>query len=78
MEVAYLLAKQYWGQGLGTEAARAIANYVFEQLGLRRLICLIDQDNLASVKVARNIGIQFEEEGMDKTGPYLIYSIHKA
>jgi RimJ/RimL family protein N-acetyltransferase len=77
VEVAYLLAKEYWGQGLGTEAARAIADYGFTQLQLPRLICLIDQDNQASIQVARNIGMTFEREGQDEKGPYLIYSIHK-
>ena len=67
VEVAYLLAKEYWGQGLGTEAARAIADYAFEQLHLSRLICLIDRDNQASLKVARNIGMAFEKEGEDET-----------
>ncbi len=77
VEVAYLLAKEYWGQGLGTEAARAIADYGFEQLQLSRLICLIDRDNQASIKVARNIGMTFEKEGRDEKGPYLLYSIDK-
>jgi RimJ/RimL family protein N-acetyltransferase len=76
VEVAYLLAKQYWGQGLGTEAARAIAQYGFEQLHLYRLICLIDQENEASIRVARNIGMTFEKEGRDDIGTYQIYSIH--
>jgi RimJ/RimL family protein N-acetyltransferase len=74
VEVAYLLAKEYWGRGLGTEAARAIAEYGFEQLQLSRLICLIDQDNQASIQVAQNIGMTFEREGRDEKGPYLIYS----
>jgi ribosomal-protein-alanine N-acetyltransferase len=78
VEVAYLLAKAYWGQGLGAEAARAIADYAFEQLGLSRLICLIDQDNLASIKVARKIGMTFEKEGQDDKGPFLVYSIGKS
>ncbi len=77
VEVAYLLAKEYWGQGLGTEAARAIAEYGFEQLHLSRLICLIDHDNEASIKVARNIGMTFEKEGRDEKGSYLLYSINK-
>ena len=33
VEVAYLLAKEYWRQGLGTEVAKAILQYGFEQLG---------------------------------------------
>ena len=75
VEVAYMLAKEYWGQGLGTEVARAILYYGFEQLRLSRLICLIDRDNLASIRVATKIGMTFEKEGQDEKGPYLLYSI---
>ena len=77
VEVAYLLGKEYWGQGLGTEAARAIVQYGFETLGLSRLICLIDRDNQASIKVASKIGMTFEKEGEDEKGPFLLYSINK-
>lgn len=74
VEVAYLLDKAYWGQGLATEAARAIVHYGFEQLQLTRLICLIDARNNASIKVATNIGMTFEKAGVDENGPYLLYS----
>jgi RimJ/RimL family protein N-acetyltransferase len=74
VEVAYLLAKEYWGQGLGTEAARGVLEYGFERLGLPRLICLIDRENPASIKVATKIGMSFEKEGEDEKGPFLLYS----
>jgi ribosomal-protein-alanine N-acetyltransferase len=77
VEVAYLIAKEYWGQGLGTEAAQGILDYGFEKLGLSRLICLIDAENLASIKVAKKIGMAFEKEGRDETGPFLVYSRNK-
>ena len=77
VEVAYLLAKEYWGQGLGTEAAQAIVHYGFEQLGLSRLICLIDPENQASVKVAVKIGMTLEKEMEDDKGPFLLYSRSK-
>ena len=77
VEVAYLLDKAYWGQGLATEAARAIADYGFEQLHLSRLICLIDPQNQASIKVARKIGMTLEKELEDEKGPYLVYSMLK-
>lgn len=77
VEVAYMIRREYWGQGLGTEAARAIAQYGFEKLGLSRLICLIDQDNQASKRVASNIGMRFEKEGRDEKGPFLLYSMSR-
>jgi RimJ/RimL family protein N-acetyltransferase len=75
VEVAYLLAKEYWGQGLGTEAARGIVDYAFERLQLSRLICLIDVDNQASIEVARKIGMSYEKESRDEMGPFLVYSM---
>ena len=74
VEVAYLLSKAYWRQGLGTEVARAILNYGFEQLHLSRLICLIDPDNQASIKVAQNMGMTLEKMGQDESGSFLVYA----
>lgn len=48
IEIAYLIDKEFWGQGLATEAATGILRYGFDQLMLSRLICLIDPDNVAS------------------------------
>jgi RimJ/RimL family protein N-acetyltransferase len=75
VEVAYLLAKEYWGQGWGTEAALAIVHYGFEQLHLPRLICMIDPQNQASAKVARNIGMTLERETQDEQASLLLYSM---
>lgn len=77
VEVAYMLAREVWGQGLGTEAAQAILRYGFEKLGLSRLICLIDRENQASINVATKIGMTFEKEGRDEQGPFLLYSRNK-
>ena len=60
VEVAYLLDKAHWGQGLGTEAAQAIRDYGFRKLQLSRLVCLIDRENGASIRVAEKIGMAFE------------------
>lgn len=77
VEVAYLIAKEYWGQGLGTEAAQAIVRYGFEQVGLSRLICLIEAENQASQRVATKIGMSFEREIEDKYGRAMMYSTTK-
>lgn len=74
VEVAYLLARAYWGRGLGTEAAQAIVGYAFEQLHLSRLVCLIEPENQASLKVAQKIGMTLEKEMQDEKGAYLLYS----
>jgi RimJ/RimL family protein N-acetyltransferase len=77
VEVAYMIAKAHWGEGLGTEAAQAVLHYGFDQLRLSRLISLIDRDNQASIRVAEKIGMSFEREGQDDKGPFLLYSRSK-
>jgi ribosomal-protein-alanine N-acetyltransferase len=77
VEVAYTIAQEYWGQGLATEAAKAILDYSFEHLHLSRLVSLIDSENVASQKVAEKMGMTFEKEAWDELGSFLIYSIHK-
>jgi RimJ/RimL family protein N-acetyltransferase len=74
VEVAYLLAKGYWGRGLGTEAAQGVARYAFEQLHLTRLICLIDPENQASIRVACKLGMAFEKEFENEHGRCLVYA----
>jgi len=77
VEVAYTIAREYWGQGLASEAAQAILNYGFARLNLSRLISVIDPENVASQKVAEKIGMTFEKEERDELGSFLIYSITK-
>lgn len=62
IELAYLIAKDYWRQGLATEAAEAIVQYAFNELGLMRLIALIDEKNVASIRTAKRVGFRFERE----------------
>jgi ribosomal-protein-alanine N-acetyltransferase len=76
VEVAYMIARDLWHQGYGTEAALAIRDYAVNQLGLKRLICFTDHDNVGSIKVATRLGMQLEKEDEDENGPFLIYAIH--
>lgn len=81
VEIAYLIDKDFWNQGLATEAAQAIREYAFTKLGLSRLICLIDPDNLASQRIAEKTGMTVERrvDGIDGDNfPTLIYSMTKS
>jgi ribosomal-protein-alanine N-acetyltransferase len=74
VEVAYAIAQEFWGQGLGTEAAHAVLEYGFDKLNLSRLICLIDPENLASQRIAEKIGMSREKEMLLDNLPTLVYS----
>jgi ribosomal-protein-alanine N-acetyltransferase len=62
VELIYVLAKESWGQGYAVEAALALRDYAFNELGLKRLIALIDPENKTSAKVAIKIGMTKEKE----------------
>jgi len=47
VEIGYDFSSSYWGRGLATEAAMAVRDYAFGQLGLPRLISLIRIHNRA-------------------------------
>ena len=59
-ELGYWLGVPYWGQGYGTEAARAMIHYGFETLGLHRIYASYVPHNVASGRVLQKIGMRRE------------------
>jgi RimJ/RimL family protein N-acetyltransferase len=55
-EVAYTLARPYWGKGYATEAATTSINWAFDHLGWTNVIHCIDPANINSQKVAQRLG----------------------
>ena len=74
VELAYLIDKSRWGEGLATEAARGIIQHARSDLHLKRLICLIMPGNAASAAVARRVGMALEREYTGDFGMCHIYS----
>ena len=59
VEVGYRLAKQFWGMGFATEAAAASLRYGFEELGLDRIVGVVQFENFASQRVLEKIGLTY-------------------
>ena len=74
VELAYLIDKSRWGEGLATEAARGIIQHARTELRLTRLICLIMPGNAASAAVATKVGMAFEREHTVESHLCHIYS----
>jgi RimJ/RimL family protein N-acetyltransferase len=73
-EIGYWIAKEYWGNGYATEAAVFFKQYASEQLGINRLICLIQQQNKKSVNVALKLGMKHENNTTFNTIPVNVYT----
>lgn len=58
VEIGYWLGKSWWGQGLATEAARALMDHAFQQPGVRRITCGHFVDNPASRRVIEKLGFR--------------------
>ncbi|HEX8286405.1 MAG TPA: GNAT family N-acetyltransferase [Pyrinomonadaceae bacterium] len=66
IELGYLFAREVWGNGLATEAARACLKYGFEKLNFNRIVALTDVEHTTSQQVLKKIG--FIERGIEKNG----------
>jgi len=62
VEVGWRIGRPYWGRGLATEAARAALELGFGELGLRRIVSIIDPSNARSIRVAEKLGLRRERE----------------
>ena len=66
VEVGWRLAPDWWGRGLGTEAARASVAFGFDELALRSIVSVIDERNERSLRLAARLGMR---RGADRLHP---------
>ena len=62
VEVAYSLAKKFWGRGLATEITQALTARAFEKLDLSSLIAFTLVDNTGSRRVMEKSGFLYERD----------------
>lgn len=60
--IGYIINRQYWNQGLTTEANQAVIQLAFEEIGMNKLVALHDKDNPASGRVMEKSGMLFSHE----------------
>ena len=59
-EVGYILSKDYWGQGLMTEALKAVLIYLLQGAGFNRVSAKFVTANPASGRVMAKAGMSYE------------------
>jgi len=60
VEVGWHLGTAHWGSGYATESARGAIAYGFERCGLDVVYAVIVAENIASIAVARRLGMTYE------------------
>jgi ribosomal-protein-alanine N-acetyltransferase len=59
-DIGFELAPERWGNGYATEAARAMVDFGFRELGLHRISSWCIAENLASARVLERLGLRQE------------------
>lgn len=58
LEIGYALASSKRGQGYALEAARALVEYAFDELQVRRVFATTNRSNSASMHLMRRLGMR--------------------
>ena len=75
LEIGYRIDPSRWGQGIATEAARAVRDHAFNELHLARVISLIHPKNVASRRVAEKNGMTPEKETLFRGFPTIVFAV---
>ncbi len=59
IEIGWRLRPSHWGKGFASEAARTMAGFAFDRLGIDILLAVADPENGASRRVMERLGMRF-------------------
>ena len=59
-EIGYCYGKKWWGNGIATEALRAVIKFLFEECGFNCINACHAKNNPASGKVMQKCGMKYE------------------
>lgn len=75
-ELGYWVAADYWGQGIATEAARAVLDQAFTDLGIPEVTATVADDNVASQRVLYKLGFRYLKT-LDISRPTRFYTLER-
>ncbi|GAB5538441.1 MAG: GNAT family N-acetyltransferase [Salibacteraceae bacterium] len=73
IDLGFRFHQRHWGNGYGTESARACLEYGFNTLELHQIIGRASKDNIASVRILEKIGMSFWKTDVCKGIPNAAY-----
>ena len=56
VEIGYAFGKAYWGKGYAFEACRAVIEYAFKELRIKRIVIGADLENRRSIRLLERLG----------------------
>ena len=79
VELAWVIHRSWWKQGLASEAALAALKWAWANTSLDHIISIINADDSRSMRVATKVGEAFERADVDPSNgeSVHIYGIHR-
>lgn len=74
----YALFSEHWGQGLASEAARAVLDDGFGRAGLERIVSIAQRRNPASIRVMEKLAMTPVAPAANIKSDLAVYEIRKA
>lgn len=59
-DIGYCMGNRWWGQGIMPEAAGAVLEFLFTEVGINRIAAMHARENAKSGRVMQKIGMQYE------------------
>lgn len=77
IEVGYGMTKEFWGKGIGYEAARAWLDYGFNEKNLERIVAVASPENTGSWRIMEKCGMRREKTETHYGMECVFYAISK-
>ena len=61
VDIGYAFLPRYWSKGYAVESTLAVKKYARDEVGLNRLVAIVDPANASSIRVLDKIGFAFEK-----------------
>jgi RimJ/RimL family protein N-acetyltransferase len=75
VEIGWWMARDLWGRGLATEAARAALQFAWETASLSRVVAVARAENWASRHVMEKLGMRYERDTVHKGFLVVLYAV---
>jgi RimJ/RimL family protein N-acetyltransferase len=77
-EAGWIVRRDYWGQGIAGEVMSAVLAWFDEAIGPRRIVCMIEDGNVASQRVAARLGFRhFRDHEAEDTGEKVLLKLYE-
>ncbi len=76
-EIGYRFLPEYWGNGYATETAKATIPYAFNNHEIKSIAAVVEKENIASIRVLENAGMNFSKDSVYHGIPVMKYIICK-